>query len=292
MTFETSQEAFRFAERAFVAVAIWQILASWGMLHLGLRLTIRQPRVKCWSSLALAVGSNIALGAGLVVSVLLAIITNSPSPAGLVAIVLFLGLGIGATLSCVFIKAAFSVSFARAARAWSWMLAATAVSVAAMVFVVQPAVQRGFERDLFVCCGNQGRIGSRLSNYRHWNDNKWPSTLDALVGEGYGLSPLSPVAMHCPLFRRICPSSLRKWDYFYLPPANEDPDRIILCDFRGNHSDGTRWVIQIKQGDYPYPVHMRESEFQAALADPANADFAKALRQAEAVVTTAPTARE
>ncbi len=289
MTFETGREAIRFAERAFVAVVLWQFLASWGMLHLGLRVTIRQSRVKCWGSLALAVGSNIALGAGLVVAFIVAIVINSPSPADTVVMVPVLGLGIGAMMSCLFIKAAFSVSFARAARAWSWMLAATAVSVVVLALVVQPAFRRGTEREQDVCMYNQHRICSQLKHYRRYNDNKWPASLDALLAEEYGLSPVN---LHCPLFRATSLLAVRKFDYFYLPPVDDDPNRIILCDFRGNHSSGGRFVVQIGRDEFLRPVPMSEYQFQAELTKRVNAAFAEALRQAEGGAATSPAGRE
>jgi len=38
----------------------------------------------------------------------------------------------------------------------------------------------------------------------------------------------------------------------------------------------------VPAGAYPSPVQMHESEFHAVLSEPVNANFAKALRQAEA----------
>ncbi|MFW6065976.1 MAG: hypothetical protein ACOC9S_04075 [Planctomycetota bacterium] len=76
-----------------------------------------------------------------------------------------------------------------------------------------------------------------------------------------------------------CPSSShdRQIDYFYHPPKQDAyPGTLVVCDFRGNH-DGYRNFVDA--GGTVSQVS--EDEFQELLKKPENADFARALREAE-----------
>jgi hypothetical protein len=77
-----------------------------------------------------------------------------------------------------------------------------------------------------------------------------------------------------------CPSadSSREHDYFYFPATvSESPFRILACDYRDNHDGEVRSVLYLDN----HVATLTEEQFQAELAEPYNAEFAKALRAAE-----------
>jgi len=95
--------------------------------------------------------------------------------------------------------------------------------------------------------------------------------------------------LSCPNVRGRSRPAGRTCDYFYFPPKSARyTDTIVACDFAGNHSDGYRSVLFVAG----YVKPMKPAEFQAELAKPVNAAFAKALRQAEGVAATVPAGRE
>lgn len=65
--------------------------------------------------------------------------------------------------------------------------------------------------------------------------------------------------------------------YFYHPPVPDARmNTVIACDLRGNHKDHRNVLT--------YDGHvswLSEQEFQDLLKKPENADFARALREAE-----------
>jgi len=87
----------------------------------------------------------------------------------------------------------------------------------------------------------------------------------------------------------ICPCTLSagKVSYFYMRPTKNSPKRLVVCDLRNNHGGTGRTVVC---GDGS--IHTRTEEaFQKDLADPINADFARALRAAESPPNPSRTAR-
>jgi hypothetical protein len=117
-----------------------------------------------------------------------------------------------------------------------------------------------------ICGANLNTIGKGLHIYLAEYDQV-PPDIWTLVQQG-----TSAQAFKCPSAR-----GNRRSDYFFLlPPMDVPGTTIIACDYRGNHKDG-RWVLA-----YQATVQwFTEAQFQAELAKPENAAFAKALRQAE-----------
>ena len=130
-----------------------------------------------------------------------------------------------------------------------------------------------------VCKANLHSIGLAVMLYAEDYDGMLPGTLEgdggilAYLGEADGRESLK-----CPAAR-----SGRSCDYFYFPPASslEDVPRwasaITACDLKGNHGGKGRNVLFLDS----HVAWLTEADFQSALADPANAEFAKALREAE-----------
>jgi hypothetical protein len=124
--------------------------------------------------------------------------------------------------------------------------------------------------DPATCVSNLSNLGSGIALYRRQHADKWPADLMSALTTGG-----SPA-----MFVR-CPSANqrlgRSSDYFYLAPKDDDqPDRIIVCDLKGNHR-GKRNVLSASMN----VRQLTESEFQAELARPENAAFAAALEAAE-----------
>ena len=104
----------------------------------------------------------------------------------------------------------------------------------------------------------------------------WPAWFKAYWSSSK-TSATSPAWITCTASSGSRPAG-RTYDYFYFPPKSDaDPMTIVACDIGGNHRDGSRNVLRAAGS-----VHrMSAGEFQAALADPANAAFAAALLQVE-----------
>jgi len=117
---------------------------------------------------------------------------------------------------------------------------------------------------------NLYQVDAALRLYMTQTDGDMPPSLDVLLeSAGMGRRCLS------------CPSDERRGgvDYFYLPArANDDPMKIVACDFGDNHRGEGRNVL-FRDGRV---VWLTQAEFQAELARPHNAAFAKALGRAEA----------
>ena len=92
----------------------------------------------------------------------------------------------------------------------------------------------------------------------------------------------------CPCVRSDSRPAGRKYDYFYFPPSPGGNQTMVVCDYGNNHRDGSRNVV-FADGSVR---RLSPADFQAELADPANAAFAEALRQAEGEAAPAPVGRE
>ena len=139
-----------------------------------------------------------------------------------------------------------------------------------LVAILVPAVGRARElAKRAACMANLNGIGHAMAIYTTDGANdEFPPDLETLIRDGQPEK----------FFK--CPSakSGRRHDYFYLRPSLSAPGHtIILCDFKGNHGSDYRNVLCVNLS----VDNMTEAEFQSALADPANAEFAKALREAE-----------
>ena len=151
-------------------------------------------------------------------------------------------------------------------------MAAVGVAFGVIGMVVTPVVfvsgafwARGKAKQS-ICAANLNIIGKGLHIYLAEFDQV-PPEIWTLTQYG-----TSPQAFKCP-----SASSGRRSDYFFLlPPMDVPGTTIIACDYRGNHKDGRN--ILTFQATVKW---LSEADFQAELALPENAAFAKALRQAE-----------
>ncbi|MGC9453346.1 MAG: DUF4190 domain-containing protein [Phycisphaerae bacterium] len=120
-----------------------------------------------------------------------------------------------------------------------------------------------------VCLTNLSAIARAMDEYSFEYDDHFPADLDILVEERY--------LYDRDIFR--CPSAVsdRRSDYFYHPPAPDAPPHtLVMCDLRGNHEDYRNVLTSDGSTD-----RVSEDEFQQLLKKPENADFARALREAE-----------
>ena len=120
------------------------------------------------------------------------------------------------------------------------------------------------------CCSNLKAIGQGLHEYAHAHATRLPQELSALVDGDY----IAPDVFLCP-----GANEGRKCDYFYQGGKTllSPPGAILVCDLKSNHDDGRSVLFLDAHVEW-----MMEEGFQAALAKPENADFAKVLRAAEA----------
>lgn len=121
------------------------------------------------------------------------------------------------------------------------------------------------------CMANLNGIGKGVAMYMAEHDDRYPPDFDALIRCGV----ITEAALHCPSDK-----SDRERDYFYMPPVKGEAAEartIIACDLKGNHRDEGRAVLYVSG----VVAWLDEDEFQDALKDPINAEFAAALRRAE-----------
>lgn len=116
------------------------------------------------------------------------------------------------------------------------------------------------------CLMNLSNIGKAALNYKT-KKGEFPKDLQVL------LEAEMPNTEHL-----NCPS--REYsannDYTYSRPTTDpDPKQIIACETHCNHKDLR--MILYANGEVD---HIQESQFQQKLAEPKNAEFAKAFRQA------------
>lgn len=178
----------------------------------------------------------------------------------------------------VIVKALFKISFVRAFFVW---LPVLGLHVALGV-VFSPMLQQVYElSQRTVCLSNLSTVNLGIVVIKGENDGKWPEDMKSLIG----ISACSSGTLICPCVRDGLRPAGRTCDYFYFPPQSEDdPQTLVACDFARNHRDNSRSVL-FADG---YVKSLKHAEFQAELAKPVNAAFAKALRQAEGVPATGP----
>ena len=134
---------------------------------------------------------------------------------------------------------------------------------------LMPALGRAQELARRSQCGsNLNTIGKGMMIYMAEHEEA-PPDIDTLIRQGTSEKTLK------------CPSAKgkRRCDYFFLFPKDE-PDvgsTIVGCDFRGNHRDGRNVLTYMGSVKWI----KGEAAFQAELALPHNAEFARALRAAE-----------
>jgi hypothetical protein len=119
-----------------------------------------------------------------------------------------------------------------------------------------------------VCASNLRGIAQALSEYASDSDGAFPAGLEALLTGDVVLEQ----SLRCP-----SSSGERELDYFYHAPRRDAPgSALIVCDLRDNH-DGGRNAASL-DGTVQW---LTEQEFQQLLAQPENAEFARALEEAE-----------
>jgi len=137
-----------------------------------------------------------------------------------------------------------------------------------LVAILMPALNRAQVLAKRSACGaNLNSIGKQILIYQT-EFEQMPPDIDTLIALG-----ASEKMFQCP-----SASGKRRCDYF-IHFSKEEPDvgsAIIACDYRGNHRDGRN--VLAWQGSLRW---LSEAAFQAELAKPWNAEFAKALRAAE-----------
>lgn len=152
---------------------------------------------------------------------------------------------------------------------------------AVLVTILVPVVMMALDSsDRTVCKSNVDMIGRSIRSYRQEHNGKYPADLAELVSEGF----LAEKAFRCPSASEGTARSLPyKYGgeitsyYFYLPPpAGAHPKTMVLCGYRGNHTD-ERTVLYVDRT----VEFLKEEAFNRQLALPFNAAFGEALRKAD-----------
>jgi len=251
------------------------VFGGGALLMVGGRFIAKTPKATYWRSVGTI--TLVGLAASMIITLALVLSVALLGPIGFVGALP--GAAAGLLATWLVIKAMFKVSFGKAVLAWlpTLALAVIVLPIGLMLTaMIVPAVQQALDQtNRTKCTSNIISIGSAITFYRAVNDDKWPADLTALTPEYVR----SPAVYVCRCVRDGNRPAGRTYDYFYLAPtSNASPQTIIACDFDGNHRDGSRNVL-FANGSV---IKMTAAEFQASLADPANAAFAAALRQAEA----------
>jgi prepilin-type processing-associated H-X9-DG protein len=253
--------------------AAW-IFGGGALLMVGGRYIVKTPKATYWRSVGTIVLAGLA--SSMIVTLASAVSFGLLGPVGIVGALA--GAAAGLLVTWLIIKAMFAVSFGKAILAWLPTLALAIVAlpiVGMLTAMIVPAVQQALDQtNRTKCTSNMISIGSAITFYRAVNDDKWPADLTALTPEYVR----SPAVFVCRCVRDDTRPAGRTCDYFYLPPTSSNASQaIVACDFDGNHRDGSRNVLYADGSVRNMPA----GAFQAALADPANAAFAAALRRAE-----------
>ena len=115
-------------------------------------------------------------------------------------------------------------------------------------------------------------IRGAINTFAGKNAGRLPKDFNELVAAG----SIKPEAL------KSRTNLARDVGFFYLPAPSrmtQDPDRILVCDFRDNH--GGRWRAVAFSRAKKDAGWFSETDFQELLEKDANADFATALRAAE-----------
>ena len=143
-----------------------------------------------------------------------------------------------------------------------------AAGLAVSLGAVPPVLRWHWQRQREACAARLGYVAAGIGMYRDYS-KRFPAAL----GDVAAMGAVAGIYLSCPGAGR----SSRGSDYFYRPPADDAPaEAIMACDFRGNHRGGRN--VLCRDGSVGW---QSEAAFQAELAEPYNAEFAKALREAE-----------
>ena len=141
-----------------------------------------------------------------------------------------------------------------------------------LIAILLPSLARAREiAQMAMCAANMNAVGKGVQLYMTDYDDAPSPSLDALIEEGL----IQREHLECPSAKDGTP-----WPhYFYLAaPADAPGSTIIMCDLKGNHPRDGRNALTLGSSVKKFRT---EADFQAELAKPANAAFAKALREAE-----------
>jgi len=179
----------------------------------------------------------------------------------------------GLPLGWLIIKGMFRTTYGKAILAWLPTLPIAFLGAGLTAAILVPTLQQANElTNRTICMSNLSGVGRAITLYKMRNDRRYPPTLKVLIEAGQPSK-----YFRCPSARRSRREPGWRIDYFYLPPKPDtNRDRLMVCDFRENHR-GQRNVLRVGM----VVDRLTEAEFQAELARPANADFAKALREIE-----------
>lgn len=151
----------------------------------------------------------------------------------------------------------------------AWLPSIFVVPFVVTAFLLSSPTRPHKLSDKTTCLSHLNEISKAIAIYGNNNNDAYPPSFKEIIDE-----------KRCPPKIFECPSdkSDRKVDYFYLQPLSNAPaTTIILCDYKNNHRDKGRNVAYF---DY-HGAWLTEEQFQAELAKPQNAAFAKALAEAE-----------
>lgn len=145
-------------------------------------------------------------------------------------------------------------------------------SVMAAQWVISPPGRTRAVAYRSMCQANLRSVHAASEMYRA-NFRAAAPDVAALVSAKF----LSPSTVKCP-----AAASGRTCDYLFVPPTGTQASGVLVgCDLAGNHGgDGQTVVFADGRGKW-----VGEAEFQALLARPPNAEFAAALKTAEAGAT-------
>jgi prepilin-type processing-associated H-X9-DG protein len=128
-----------------------------------------------------------------------------------------------------------------------------------------------------VCKMNLANIGGSIADYESSHGGQFPPDLQTLAR-----GSRMPLNLACPSDPSRDETRMHEThtsSYFYCPPTPHcDDATLIACDFGRNHKSGCRNLLY---ADLHVGQALTDEEFQQLLAQPVNAKFAKALREAE-----------